>query len=151
MIMQKLDDSVMFNFMRPIVGWHVDHRAEKLEQQVGMFLRDLRELDVLFHVSFECLEWIRIELRNIAANFEQKRVAILESPINQLFMLVVLGHNLSITRIRGKIHCKSDKFFADYRLRAVYYKLEHDRDALCIGESRFEFVFLRHMIQEFED
>ena len=101
-----------------------------------MFIRLLCELNISIHHLFE--KWYRgwIKLCNISAYLEQKCVSKLESPFNQLPVLVFLGNQFSVTWIRGKIDRKCYQFLAHYRLRAVNDQLINQRAATTDGRNR---------------
>lgn len=66
-------------------------------------------------------------------------------------MLVVLGYDLSVARISSQVDRKCDELFANDILWAVNDELVDKRDALGVGEGRFEFVLLAQVVQQLED
>ena len=66
-------------------------------------------------------------------------------------MLIVLGHDLCIARIGSQVDGKGDKFFAYNGLWTVDNELVDDRNALSVGESCLELVFLTHVVKELEN
>ena len=108
MIVQKFNHSVVFELLAPVISWHINHRTEQFQEQVGMFFRLLCKIDVAFHELLQCLERIRIELGDVAAHFEEQGISILEGPQDQLFMLVVLRHYFSVSRVSCQIDGKGD-------------------------------------------
>ena len=111
----------------------------------------MSELNVAVHISFKRIQRVGIELRDIAANFEKQGVAVLESSLDQLLVLVVLSHDLSITRVSRQVDGQGDKFFSDDWLRAVDDELVDNGDALCVRECCLKLIFLGHVVEELED
>ena len=66
-------------------------------------------------------------------------------------MLVVLRHNLSVSRVRCQIHGQGNEFLAYDWLRAVDNELVDDRNALSVSKGSLEFVLLRHVVEQLED
>lgn len=109
------------------------------------------KLDVAFHELFERIKRVGVELGYIAAHLEKERVAVLERSIDKLLVLIVLRHDLCISRVRSQIDCKSDELFSHDGLWAVDYELVDDGNALSVGECRLELVLLTHMVEQFKD
>lgn len=66
-------------------------------------------------------------------------------------MLVILCHDLSITRVSRQVDGQGNKFFSDNWLWAVDNELVDNGDALCVRECCLKFIFLGHVVEELED
>ena len=149
--MQEFDHPEVFKLVCPSVGGDVDHGTQKLEEQIGVLISLVGELDIAVHISFKSIQRVGVELSDITAHFEEESVAVLESSLDKLLMLVVLSHDFSIARICGKINGQGDKFLTHNRLRTVDNKLVHDGDALSIRECCLKLIFLGHMVEKLQN
>ena len=66
-------------------------------------------------------------------------------------MLVILGDNFGVAGVGGEIDCQGNQFFADDVFRTVNDELVDQWDALCVGEGRFQLVFLTEVVQQLQD
>ena len=68
--MQEFNHTERFKLFTPEVRGHVNHRTEKLEQEIRMLVRLLGKFNIAIHKLFQSFQRIRVELGYIAANFE---------------------------------------------------------------------------------
>jgi len=149
--MQEFNHSRVLELVCPSVRGDVYHSTEQLQEKISVLVSLMSELNVAVHISFKRIQRVGIELRDIAANFEKQGVAVLESSLDQLLVLVVLSHDLSITRVSRQVDGQGDKFFSDDWLRAVDDELVDNGDALCVRECCLKLIFLGHVVEELED
>lgn len=149
--MQEFNHSRVLELVCPSVRWDVYHSTEQLQEKISVLVSLMSELDIAVHISFKRIQRVGIELRDIAANFEKQGVAVLESPLDQLLVLVVLSHDLSITRVSRQVDGQGDKLFSDDWLWAVDNELVDNGDALCVRECCLKLIFLGHVVEELED
>ena len=119
MVVEELYHAKRFEFLAPEISWHVDHCAEELEQKVRMLVRRVRQFYVSIHELFKRFERIRIKLGNIAAHFKEKSVTVLEGPDDELLVLVVLRHDLSVTRVSSEVDSQGNELLAHDWLGAM--------------------------------
>lgn len=141
----------MLHELHPSVGRHVHHCSQKLQCQVGILSASQAKLNIEFHVIFKCCQTGRVELSDIAANFEEERILEFECTLEKLLVLIFLSNQLSITRIGSQVYGKRNQLFTDNGLRAVNNKLVHNRNTLSVSKSGFKLIFLRQMVQKFQD
>jgi len=60
--------------------------------------------------------------------------------------LAFLSHDLSVKAIGGQVDAEGNQLFSNNGLWAVDDQLEAERDALGVGESSLQLVFLTQMI-----
>jgi hypothetical protein len=90
LVLQKLKDTFTLHHLVPPVCRHVDHGAEKLKKQVGIFPALDCQLDVDLHVVFKSVDRLRVELCDVSANFKQQGILEFECALNQSLVLLFL-------------------------------------------------------------
>lgn len=109
------------------------------------------QLNVAVHVLFKRVDRLREELCDVPTHLEEECVSKSEGTLNQCLVLLILCYDLGVAWIRSQVYCQRDQLFTNDRFRTMDYQLVHQRDALGVGESRLQLVFLTQMVQKLED
>jgi len=149
--MKEFNHVPLFNFLSPQICWNVNHCTQQLQQQISVLVSVMSQLYVPVHVLLKRVNRLRVELSDVPTDFEQQSVSKLESSLNKLFMLVVLGNNLCIARVGSQVDSQCDQFLAYYWFRTVDDKLINKRDTFCICKCRLKLVLLRKVVKQFKN
>ena len=88
---------------------------------------------------------------DIPAHLEQESVSELECPVNHLLVLPIGCHDLCVTWLSCQVDSQCDQLFTYNGFWAVNDQLVDQGDALCVGESCLELVFLGQMVKQLQD
>ena len=100
MVVQKLDHSELLQFFSPKVSRHVDHSSQQLQKKISVLFAVLRQFNIAVHILLKGIQRDGVELRDVATDFEEECVSVLEGSEYQLLMLVILRHYFGVPRIR---------------------------------------------------
>ena len=75
----------------------------------------------------------------------------MESSLNELLVLSIGCHDLSIAWLGGQVDGKGDELFTHNRLWTVDDELIHEWNTLCVSECGLQLVLLGKMVKQFQD